>query len=115
MVGVVPNVHSFRNLVLDSFTVLIEDMIVPEIFLNYLGQGIQEFTKPKEVNSTFTTVLMIIHAFSKINGIFFTEPLRKIIEVGPTPPIAIGERFVSIQRPELDISVFLYSSNTYLA
>ena len=77
MVGVVPNVHSFRDLVLDSFTVLIEDMIVLDLFLNSLGKGIQELMKPEKVNSTFMTVLMILHAFSKINSVFVAEPLCK--------------------------------------
>ena len=77
LVGVVPNVHSFRDIILDSFTVLIKDMVVPDLFLHYLGKGIQEFTKPEEVNSTFVTFLMILHAFSKINGHFFADPLHK--------------------------------------
>ena len=46
LVGVVTNVHSFRNIVLDSLTVLIKDMIVLDLFLHYFGKGIQEFTKP---------------------------------------------------------------------
>ena len=61
LVRVVPIVHLFCDLVLDSFAVLIKDMIIPDLFLHYLGQGIQEFTKSKEVNSTFMPVLMILH------------------------------------------------------
>ena len=34
LVGVVPNVHYFRNLVLDSFAVLMEKMIVTDLFLH---------------------------------------------------------------------------------
>ena len=78
LVRVVPNVHSFSNLVLNSFTVLIKDIIIPYLFLHYLGQGIQEFTKPTEVNSTLVTVLMIIHSFSKINGIFVAETVEAL-------------------------------------
>ena len=37
LVGVVPNVHSFCNIVLDIFAVLIKDMIITDIFLHYLG------------------------------------------------------------------------------
>ena len=76
LVGVVPNVHSLRDIVLDSFTVLIKDMVVPDLFLHYLGKGIQEFTKPEEVNSSFVTVLMILHALSKINDTFVVETFR---------------------------------------
>ena len=43
LVGVIPNVHSFRDLVLDNFVVIIKYMIITEIFLRSLGQGIQEF------------------------------------------------------------------------
>ena len=77
LVRVVTNVHFFRNLVLDFFAVLIENMIISVLFINSLGQGIQEFTKPKDFNSTFVTFFMILRAFSKINGIFVAEPLRK--------------------------------------
>ena len=45
LVGVVPNFNSFRDIFLNIFAVLIEDMIVPYLFLHYLGQCIQEFTK----------------------------------------------------------------------
>ena len=75
--GVVPNFYSFHDIVLNSFMVIIKDMIIPDLFLHSLGQGTQEFTKPKEVNNTFVTVLMILHAFSKINVIFAAEPLGK--------------------------------------
>ena len=77
MVGVVPNVHTFCNLVFNIFEVLIEDMAVPDLFLHSLGKGIQAFTKPEEFNIAFLTVLMILHAFSKINGLFFADTLRK--------------------------------------
>ena len=77
LVRAIPNVHSFRNIVLNIFTVLIEDMIIPDLLLNSLSQGIQKFTKTKEVNSKFVMVLMILHDFSNINGTFVAEPLCK--------------------------------------
>ena len=75
---VVTNVHSFCDLVLDILAVLIKDIIVPELFLHFLGQGIHKLTIPEEVNSTFAMFLIVLHAFSNINGLFVKEKLRKI-------------------------------------
>ena len=77
LVGVIPIFHSFRDIALNSFAVLIKDMIIPDLFFHSLGQGIQEFTKPEEVDSTLVPVLLIPHDFSNINGIFVAEPFRK--------------------------------------
>ena len=77
LVEVVQIVHSFSYLFLDSFAVLIEGMIISDFFLHSVGKGTQEFTKTKDVNSTFVAFLMILHTLSKINGIFVAKPLCK--------------------------------------
>ena len=76
MIGVVPNVHSFRDIFLGRFALIIKGVIIPDLFLHSLGKGVQDFKKPKEVNSLFVTSLMIIHSFYTINGIFVADLLR---------------------------------------
>ena len=59
LAGVVPNVHSFWDILLDSFTVIIKGIIFTDLFFNSPGQGIQEFTKPEEVNSFYPPTLVL--------------------------------------------------------
>ena len=41
LVEVIPNVHSFSCLVLDICTVIIDEIIIPDLFFHSLGHGIQ--------------------------------------------------------------------------
>ena len=115
LVRVIKNVYSFRNIVIDIFVVFIKDTIISNLFLHYLMQGIKEFKNLRRsiVNLWHSSWYFIYSIRIMVSS--SQSHCAKTIKLGTIPPIASRRRFVSIQRPSLDLNIFFYSLNKPLS